>query len=94
MLPESKSGFLSSESIAKTFNLLDLNVGPKSFEYLLMNLYEYTCDLKNLDYMKMFDIFETEEHKRLKKIIEMYQNQNRLESENTERRVKFKDQEE
>jgi len=94
MLAESKTGYLSSESILKTFNLLDLNVSPKVFEYLLMNLYEYTCNLKKLDYMKMFDIFETEEHKRLKKIIEMYQNQNRIESENTDRKVKFADEEE
>jgi len=97
MLPESKAGYLSKDSIMKTFNLLELNISPKSFEYLLMNLYEYTCNLERLDYMKMFEIFETEEHKRLKKIIEMYQNQNNnnttnpLDSERSDKRVKFKE---
>jgi len=95
MLPESKSGYLSKDSIKKTLNLLELNIHGKSFEYLLMNLYEYTCNLERLDYMKMFEIFETEEHKRLKKIIEMYQSQNNpnppLDSERSDKKVKFKE---
>ena len=93
MLPESKSGYLSKDSIKKTLNLLELNIHGKSFEYLLMNLYEYTCNLERLDYMKMFEIFETEEHKRLKKIIEQYQSQNNppLDSERSDKKVKFAD---
>ena len=42
---------------------------------MIMNLFEFTGSLKRLDYMKMFEIFETEENKNLKRIIEAHQNQ-------------------
>ena len=66
---------MSSEQIDKTFKLLDLGISPKTFEYMIMNLFEFTGSLKRLDYMKMFEIFETEENKNLKRIIEAHQNQ-------------------
>lgn len=56
-----------------------------------MCLYEYTGNLKRLEYMKMFELFETEEHRRLKKIIESYQNQDMVESSRSDKKVKFFD---
>ena len=90
MMPESKTGYLSSEQIAQAFDELDISIDPKEFEYLIMNLYEYTGNLKRLDFMKMFEIFETEDHKKMKKLMEMYQ-QNEGDSERSDKKVKFKD---
>jgi len=90
MMPESKTGYLSSEQIAQAFDELDISIDPKEFEYLIMNLYEYTGNLKRLDFMKMFEIFETEDHKKMKKLMEMYQ-QNEGDSERSDKKVKFKE---
>jgi len=90
MMPESKTGYLSSDQIAQAFEELDINVDAKEFEYLIMNLYEYTGNLKRLDFMKMFEIFETEDHKKMKKLMEMYQH-NEGDSERSDKKVKFKE---
>jgi len=92
LIPEAKTGYLSSEQIAAAFDALDIEIEQKQFEFLIMNLYEYTSNLKRLDFMRMFELFETEEHKRMKKIIEMYQNQNDQDSERSDRKVKFKEE--
>jgi len=94
MISEARTGYLSSDQIANAFEELDIEIDERQFEYLIMNLYEYTGDLKRLDFMKMFEIFESEEHKRMKKLIDMY-NQNEQDSdenERSDRKVKFKEE--
>jgi len=90
MMPEAKSGYLSSDQIANAFELLEIEIEPSTLEYLIMNIYEYTGSLKRLDFMKMFEIFETEDHKKMKKLMEMYQ-QNEGDSERSDKKVKFKE---
>ena len=40
-----------------------------------MYLYQYTGDLKKLDYMKMFEAFKNEEYRRIRQINEKFQQQ-------------------
>jgi hypothetical protein len=86
----SKSGYLTEKQIKDSFKALDISMTQQQIEYLIMCLYEYTGNLKKLEYMRMFELFETEEHRRLKKIIESYQNYD-IESEHSEKKVKFAD---
>lgn len=93
MMPEAKSGYLSSDQIANAFELLEIEIHPSTLEYLIMNIYEYTGNLKRLDFMKMFEIFETEEQKKMKKILAMYEGgeQEEDEYEESDRKVKFQE---
>lgn len=92
MMPEAKSGYLSSDQIANAFELLEIEIEPSTLEYLIMNIYEYTGNLKRLDFMKMFEIFETEEQKKMKKILAMYESgEPEDEYEESDRKVKFQE---
>jgi len=53
-----------------------------------MCLYEYTKDLEKLEWNRMFDLFETEEHRRLKAII--HEESNSLDQ--GDKKVKFADE--
>jgi len=72
-LPDAKTKLLSSKQISDGFKHLDIAINPKQLEYLLIRLYEYTMNFKKLEYMKLFELFENEEHKRIKMIIEEFE---------------------
>lgn len=74
-LKEAKTGFLSAPAIVNGFKSLDIDISSAHMDYLIMRLYDFTGNLGKLDYLKMFEIFESEEHKKLKKMFEVYNNQ-------------------
>ena len=64
---------MTSQHIKDGFRILDIYITPKQLEFLLMKLYDFTNDFKKMDYSKLFEMFENEEHKRIKKIMEEFQ---------------------
>jgi len=66
---------LSDKQILQAFKALDLPITPEQSELLIMYLYQYTGDLKKLDYMKMFEAFKNEEYRRIRQINEKFQQQ-------------------
>lgn len=74
-LKEAKTGYLSAPVIVNVFKSLDIDISPSHMDYLIMRLYDFTGHLGKLDFMKMFEIFESEEHKKLKQMFEEYTNQ-------------------
>lgn len=58
--------------IVNCFKALDLEISSAHMDYLIMRLYDFTGNLAKLDFTKMFEIFDTEEHKKLKKLFDDY----------------------
>lgn len=96
MIPEAKGGYLSADKIREAFRALDIELTNDQFEYLIMNIYEYTGNLKKLDYGKIFEIFQTEEHKRMKQMMGLYEQDEEYEEDHSDeerdKKVKFEDQ--
>jgi len=72
--PESKTGFLSDKQIYNGFKALDINISSEMFEYLIMCLYEQTENLKKLNINNMFEMFGTNEHKKVKEVMQNIEN--------------------
>ena len=86
-LSEAKTGYLSLDQITKAFKDLNIKVDPEVFEYLVMNLYEYTGNLKRLDYMKMFETFGgNEKHQNLRKTIDSQQEKAKMQEASSEKK--------
>lgn len=89
-MPEAKGGYLHADKIREAFQQLDIDLTNDQFEYLIMNIYEYTGNLKKLDYQKIFEIFQTEEHKNMKKMMGLYEDEEYEEEDSRdEKKVKF-----
>jgi len=72
-LPNLKDdGIISYVQLMEGFRALDIEIHDKQLDYLILRLYDLSHNLQELDYSKMFDIFQTEENIRLKQIFEMY----------------------
>ena len=56
-----------------------------------MNIFEYTGTLKMLDFNKIFEIFETEEHRELKQRMEKFGSGDAADygTERSDKKVKF-----
>ena len=49
--------YVPSKFIYDVFKYLDIEISPRHIEYLVMNLYELSNDIKKLDYKEMFKLF-------------------------------------
>lgn len=63
-LEGSSQGYIHYKDLKKIFKDLDIKLSDDEFEFLLMNLYDYTGTLTKLNYKKIYEIFLDGELKR------------------------------
>ena len=58
--------------MTECFRVLEIEIDDKQLDYLILRLYDLSHNLQELEYSRMFEIFQTEDNIRLKQIFEMY----------------------
>jgi hypothetical protein len=71
-IPGAKDELISYIQLQEGFKNMEIELDNQQMDYLILRLYDLSHSLQELEYTKMFEIFQTEENIRLKQIFDLY----------------------
>ena len=58
--------------LTEGFRSLEIEIDDRQMDYLILRLYDLSHNLNEFEYLRMFEIFQTDDNIRLREIFDMY----------------------